>query len=156
MDHEAFKSQASVNRFLFAAITGVWFHFLYHSFDLSFLTWQCFLAFDLIFVSLVTLYEKDKYIVPIKNMIWQSEESLKNKPNTSEEGEDKDNKLAQGLEMMDKMLKMTEMKAVKRVTSVWGYIQMIRGIFEDYLFYGFGVLAADSALRSVNKMMGTF
>ena len=34
----------------------------------------------------------------------------------------KNNKVAQGLDMMDKVLQMTEIKAVKRVTSIWKYI----------------------------------
>ena len=34
----------------------------------------------------------------------------------------KNNKLAQGLDMMDKVLQMTEIKAVKRATSAWYYI----------------------------------
>jgi len=34
----------------------------------------------------------------------------------------KNNKVAQGLDMMDKMMKLTENKAIKRVTSLWRYI----------------------------------
>ena len=34
----------------------------------------------------------------------------------------KTNKVNQGLEMMDQVLKMTEIKAVKRVTSIWKYV----------------------------------
>ena len=34
----------------------------------------------------------------------------------------KNNKVAQGLDMMDKVLKMTEIKAVKRAASAWKYV----------------------------------
>lgn len=34
----------------------------------------------------------------------------------------KNNKVGKGLEMMDQVLKMTEIKAVKRMTSLWKYV----------------------------------
>ena len=34
----------------------------------------------------------------------------------------KNNKVAQGLDMMDKVLQMTEIKSVKRVASAWKYV----------------------------------
>ena len=37
----------------------------------------------------------------------------------------KNNKVAQGLDMMDKVLQMTEIKAVKQVTSIWKYIVIL-------------------------------
>ena len=38
----------------------------------------------------------------------------------------KNNKVAQGLDMMDKVLQMTEIKSVKRVASAWKYVVSIR------------------------------
>ena len=40
----------------------------------------------------------------------------------SEAEEFKNNKVGKGLEMMDQVLKMTEIKAVKRMTSAWKYV----------------------------------
>ena len=37
----------------------------------------------------------------------------------------KNNKVAQGLDMMDKVLQMTEIKSVKRVASAWKYVVSI-------------------------------
>jgi hypothetical protein len=55
-----------VNRFLYATLTGLWFHLLYHSFDLKVLDWKAFLIFDLIFVATLIYHEKITYTRPIK------------------------------------------------------------------------------------------
>lgn len=58
-------------------------------------------------------------------MIWRSENYVKQQ----EAGLDKDakeelknNKVSQGLDMLDKVLQLTESGAVKKVTKVWKYI----------------------------------
>lgn len=61
-------------------------------------------------------------------MIWESEQSVKQREanlDPDQAQELKNNKVAQGLDMMDKVLKMTEIKAVKRVTSIWRYVVSI-------------------------------
>jgi len=58
-------------------------------------------------------------------MIWDSEKSVKQREASLDPDMAKDlknNKVAQGLDMMDKMMKLTENKAIKRVTSLWRYI----------------------------------
>jgi hypothetical protein len=58
-------------------------------------------------------------------MIWQSEQSVKKREaemDPDQAQEFKNNKVAQGLDMMDKVLQMTEIKSVKRVASAWKYV----------------------------------
>jgi hypothetical protein len=58
-------------------------------------------------------------------MIWQSEQSVKRREaemDPDQAQELKNNKVAQGLDMMDKVLQMTEIKSVKRVASAWKYV----------------------------------
>jgi hypothetical protein len=58
-------------------------------------------------------------------MIWQSEQSVKKREagmDPDQAQELKNNKVAQGLDMMDKVLQMTEIKSVKRVASAWKYV----------------------------------
>jgi hypothetical protein len=58
-------------------------------------------------------------------MIWQSEQSVKKREaemDPDQAQEFKNNKVAQGLDMMDKVLQMTEIKTVKLVASAWKYV----------------------------------
>ena len=62
-------------------------------------------------------------------MIWQSEQSVKKQEaemDPDQAQELKNNKVAQGLDMMDKVLQMTEIKSVKRVASAWKYVVSTR------------------------------
>ena len=63
--HESFKKQSQVNRFLYASLVGLWFHLLYHSFDLKMLDWKAFLIFDLVFIVTLIYHEKITYTRPI-------------------------------------------------------------------------------------------
>ena len=61
-------------------------------------------------------------------MIWASEQSVKKREaemDPDQAQELKNNKVAQGLDMMDKVLQMTEIKSVKRVASAWKYVVSI-------------------------------
>jgi hypothetical protein len=58
-------------------------------------------------------------------MIWNSEQSVKKREaemDPDQAQELKNNKVAHGLDMMDKVLQMTEIKSVKRVASAWKYV----------------------------------
>jgi hypothetical protein len=62
-------------------------------------------------------------------MIWASEQSVKKREaemDPDQAQELKNNKVAQGLDMMDKVLQMTEIKSVKRMASAWKYVVSTR------------------------------
>ena len=54
-------------------------------------------------------------------MIWQSEQKVK-ETEAQMDAEDKNSKVNHGIDMMDKVLQISENKMIKKATSLWKYI----------------------------------
>ena len=55
-------------------------------------------------------------------MIWQSEQRVNESVSQMDAEELKNSKMSQGIDMMDKVLQISDNKMIKKATAAWRYI----------------------------------
>ncbi|CDW84483.1 UNKNOWN [Stylonychia lemnae] len=140
-----------VIRFLFSALTGVWFHLFYNVFDLKVFNVSFFVAMDIGLITMLVYYQKNTYTFKINRMIKQTERKLQQKEQNQEKEEQPENgQIDKAFDVMDLILQKSDQ--LKTLQNIWSYLKIGKWIIDDTLLHIWGVIFIDSCLIIANQI----